>query len=133
MNSRIDGVNAVADIPESAGGGRYPRPFFARPAFAGHAFAGPTLARWFPTACHARTSRVSTLEFTHEGDQRLDAGERHGIVEARAHAAQHPVSLETVQAGIGRLGKECSVQLRLVQGECHVHPGPGIPRYRVLI
>src|SRR5258708_27389068 len=64
MDSRIDGIDAVADIAESAGDGRYPRPLFARRAFAGAAFAGaafagaafaapasagPTLGRWFPT------------------------------------------------------------------------------------
>src|SRR6202022_4147700 len=101
-----------ADIAEPAGGGGYPRPAFGRPSLARPALTRPILAWRFPTACHARTSRVLTLEFTHEGDQRLDAGERHGIVDARAHSAQHTVSLQAVQAGMSRLREERSVQPR---------------------
>src|ERR1700722_14690816 len=75
MNSRIDGIDAVADVPETAAGGLHPRPALPRPApVRGALFFLRALARWCFTAWHARTLRVSTLEFPHERDQRLDPG-----------------------------------------------------------
>src|SRR5260221_11591730 len=87
------------------------QPAFAQPALARPILARPILARRCSTACHARTSRVLTLEFTHEGDQRLDARERHGIVDARAHTAQHPGFLQNMQGGPRRLGKRSSIHI----------------------
>jgi hypothetical protein len=71
MNSGIDGIDAVADIAETAAGGsdagRTVRQAFARP------FRSLPLVL-FLTLCHGRPSCVPTLEVAHELDQRLDAG-----------------------------------------------------------
>ena len=57
---------------------------------------------WLCLRFAMRASPVPALEFAHERDQRLDAGERHGVVQAGAHAAEHPVALEAVQPGARR-------------------------------
>src|SRR5271163_3719897 len=53
-----------------------------------------------------RPSRVLALEFAHEADQRLDGGHGHGVVQARAHAAENSMPFEIVKAGGGGLLQE---------------------------
>ena len=96
VNARIDGVDAVADIAEIGAAaapsrGTAPARAEARapPLSVGRerCFRGLRAAAAFP-ACSCAPHRVPALEFAHERDQRLDARERHGVVEARAHAAR---------------------------------------------
>lgn len=47
-------------------------------------------------------STVTTFEVGHEIGQRLHAGQRHGIVNRSAHAANYPVAFQRLQAdGLG--------------------------------
>lgn len=64
---------------------------------------------------------VVLLELGHEGDERLDAGLGHGIVDARAHAAHRAMALDGLDAVGLRLGHEQRIQLVGARDEGHVH------------
>src|SRR3989344_2698545 len=69
----------------------------------------------------------------HVSDERVDAGLRHGIVNACAHAADRAVALELHQArGLGAL-EEFLVQRRVRECERHVHPRTAVLFARLLI
>src|SRR5690606_9201351 len=64
---------------------------------------------------------MSTLEIGHVIDQRLHPGQRHRVVDGRAHAADHAMPLEADQAGLARFDKEGLVERGVGQEERHVH------------
>src|SRR5580658_2722215 len=80
-----------------------------------------------------RPSPVLALEFAHEADQRLDGGHGHGVVQARAHAAENAVPLEIVQPGGGGLLQERALERGLREREGDVHPGARVLRDAIAI
>gem|GEM_PF-3985991 len=54
-------------------------------------------------------------EVVHEADQRFDTGQRHGVVEAGAHAADTAVALQICQAVCFSLGEEVGVEAGVSQ------------------
>ena len=61
-------------------------------------------------------------EVRHERDQRVDAGFRHRVVEARAHSADDAVTLQIGEARGLRFLQERLVELGIGERERHVHP-----------
>ena len=122
MNARIDRHRCARGFAEI---GRAAAPAAARPGAAlrrrrpgvrvpARAGASQVWLLWLAMpAMHS--SRVPALELAHEADQRLDAGERHGVVQAGAHAAEDAMALEIGEAGRGRLLEKRRVEFRLVQ------------------
>src|SRR3984957_8861005 len=87
--------------PRGAAPSRGTAPMRARdPAAAAGADAAARIRRLLDLPGFAcllmRPSPVLALELAHEADQRLDGGHGHGVVQARAHAAENAVPLEIV-------------------------------------
>src|SRR5271163_615917 len=80
-----------------------------------------------------RPSPVLALEFAHETDQRLDGGHGHGVVQARAQAAENAVPLEIVQPGGGGLLQERALERGLREREGDVHPGARVLRDAIAV
>src|SRR6185312_620483 len=80
-----------------------------------------------------RLSAVAALEILHEGDERLHAGERHGVVDAGAHAADRAVTFEAHEPRRPRLGEEGRIELRPREREGDVHPRAAGLRHRVCV
>src|SRR5512137_551092 len=69
----------------------------------------------------SRESAMAALEVIHEIDQRAHAFDGHGVVDRRPHAADQPVALQLDQALLPGLLQESVIQLRIGEGERHVH------------
>src|SRR5690606_38294583 len=85
------------------------------------AFFVPFFAAFFAGLSLMAVLPVAPLEITHEIGQCLHAFHRHGVVDRRAHAAEHAMALERDQPGLAGLVEERRVQRIVVQEEWHVH------------
>src|SRR5688500_14843524 len=70
---------------------------------------------------------VGLLEALHELHQRATALDRHGVVDARAHAAGGAMALEPVESGLRRLGDEPRLRLVARAAEADVHDRAALP------
>ena len=66
------------------------------------------------------------LKFLHERGERLDALERHRIVDAGAHASYGAVAFEVGEPGGIGFAQEGFVEFRLREYERHIHPRAGV-------
>ena len=68
------------------------------------------------------------LEALHELDELLHAGERHGVVDGRAHAAHDAVTLEVHETCLSCLLEELRIELFVAgdEGNVHERAAPGL-------
>src|SRR5688572_28016569 len=84
----------------------------------------PTRCLGYLARCTKEASsalRVLRAKLFHEGDQRLDALDRHGVVDRRAHAADGAMALQLREPARLGFGEEPGVELVVAQAKGHVH------------
>src|SRR5450830_199736 len=95
------------------------------------ALEGWVMGRLWAVALGWRRSGLCFFEFAQVVDQRLHAGQRHGVVDAGPHATDRLVALELQQPARLGAGQEVVVQRLVAQAERHVHARTAFRGHRV--